>query len=110
MAKVTVSDFIVALADLLEAESRAFRESAALFFEEQRGAFRESAYRSGWTLAFIAAAAVAMTAAAGFFVWGFHGLFVHYLGERAAPFATGALLLAVAALFGAMAKRRGGTP
>jgi len=42
MAKVTVSDFIIALLDLAEAQSRAFQESAENFVNRQRKALHES--------------------------------------------------------------------
>jgi hypothetical protein len=105
MAKVTVSDFIVALMDLLEAESRALQESAALFMAEQREAFREAAYRSGWAVAWIVAAVASLLGALGFGVWGLYRLAALYLSETAAPFVAGGVLLLFAALFGTLAMR-----
>ena len=107
MAKVTVSDFIVALMDLLEAESRAFQESAALFMAEQRDAFRETAYRSGWTIAWIVAAVAALAGGVGFIVWGLYRLAAIYISPTVAPFLAGVFLLAAAAVFAALAKRTG---
>jgi hypothetical protein len=108
MAKVTVSDFIVALMDLLEAESRAFQESAELFMARQREALHETAYRSGWTVAWIALAVLALAGGTGFLVWGVYRIFALYLSETAAPFLAGALLLGLAALFAFLAARARG--
>ncbi|WP_201351842.1 hypothetical protein [Hydrogenimonas urashimensis] len=105
MSKVTVSDFIIALMDLLEAESRALQESATLFMEEQRASLQNTLYRSGWMVAWIVAAVTAMLGAVGFAVWGLYLLFARYVSETGAPFAAGAVLLLCAALFTRLAMK-----
>ncbi|WP_353661333.1 hypothetical protein [Hydrogenimonas sp. SS33] len=105
MTKVTLSDFIVALMDLLEAESRALQESAELFMARQREALAESAFRSAWTVGWVIAAIAALIGAAGFLAWGFYRLMALYVSETAAPFIAAALLL-LFALFFAMAAMR----
>ncbi|BDY13320.1 hypothetical protein [Hydrogenimonas cancrithermarum] len=99
MSKVTVSDFIIALMDLLEAESRAFQESAELFMQRQRESLRDTLYRSGWMVGWIAAAFISLLGALAFLTWGFYRLFALYVSETAAPFVAGALLLLFALLF-----------
>ena len=106
-AKVTISDFVVALMDLLEAESRALQESAALFMEEQRESFRRTAYRSGWAVGWIVAAVLSLVGAVGFLVWGLYRLTAIYLSETAAPFVAAGLLLLSALVFGLLATRQG---
>lgn len=105
MTKVTLSDFIIALMDLLEAESRALQESAALFMEEQRESFRSTLYKSGWMVAWIVAAVAAMLGAVGFLTWGLYRLFAFYVSEVWAPFAAGAILLICAVLFARFAMK-----
>ncbi len=103
MNKVTVSDFIIALMDLLEAESRALQESAALFMREQRESWRETLYRSGWMAGWIVAAVFSLIGALFFLVWGFYRIFALYISETAAPFAAGALLLVCGLVFAKLA-------
>ncbi len=108
MSKVTISDFIIAFLDLVEAESRAFQESAELFFQRQREAFHDTLYKSSWMMLWIASAAVALLGALGFFAWGFYKVFALYISDTVATFATGGLLLvfAVAFCIAAMKYRR----
>ncbi|BBG66628.1 hypothetical protein NNO_1925 [Hydrogenimonas sp.] len=105
MAKVTISDFIIAILDLAEAESRALQESAENFMKRQREAFKESLFKNGWMAAWIAAAAAAVIGALGFFAWGFYNWFALYLSETAAPFAAGGLLLVFASVFAMLASK-----
>ena len=105
MSKVTVSDFIIALMDLLEAESRAMQESAALFMQQQRHAFRETLYRGGWMVGWIVATVVALLGALGFATWGLYRLIAEYLSETAAPFVAAALLLSCAIVFARVAMK-----
>ncbi len=107
MSKVTVSDFIIALLDLLDAQSRALQESAELFMLRQRRAWHETLFRSGWMVGWIVAAVVALLGALAFAVWGFYGLIALYLSETAAPFAAAALLFLAALLFAWLALRLG---
>ncbi len=109
MSKVTVSDFIIALLDLLEAESRAIRESTELFLKRQRESFKEILFASGWMVGWIVAAVASLLAAVGFLVWGLYRVFELYVSETAAPFMAGGILLLSAALFAYLAmKQRGG--
>ncbi|MCF6201995.1 MAG: hypothetical protein L3J42_07745 [Hydrogenimonas sp.] len=108
MAKVTVSDFIIALLDLLEAESRALQESAELFMERQRESFKETLFKGGWMVGFIAAAIVSLLGAVGFLSWGLYRLFAIYISQSAAPFAVGMLLLLFAFLFAVLASKQRG--
>ncbi|WP_457592313.1 hypothetical protein [Hydrogenimonas sp.] len=103
MSKVTVSDFIIALLDLAEAESRAFEKSVENFMQRQREALRDSLYKNGWMVAWIVAAVAALIGAVAFTGWGVYRLFALYLSETAAPFAAGGILLVFAAVFAAFA-------
>lgn len=103
MAKVTVSDFIIALLDLAEAQSRAFQESAENFVNRQRKALHESLFRSMWMGAWIVLAAAAVMGALAFFTLGFYRWLSLHLPETAAPFAAGGLLLLFALIFGFLA-------
>ncbi len=109
MSKITVSDFIVALLDLAEAESLALAESAERFMQSQREQLERSLYKSGWMVAWIVAAVTALMGGIAFTVWGLYRLFALYLSESAAPFAAGAISLVCAAIFALLARRaRGG--
>ncbi len=107
MTKVTISDFIIALMDLLEAESRALERSASLFMERQRQSWRDTLYRSSWTIAWIVVATGALLGALGFGAWGMYRFLADNLSETAAPFVTAAILLLGAAFFGWIASRLG---
>ncbi len=106
MSKVTVSDFVIALLDLFEAESRSFQESVSLFLEEQRNEFITTGYQGIWMAAWVLAAIVSVIGAMGFFVWGCYQIFLHYLSPLAAPFATAAILILFAFLFGYLAGKK----
>ncbi len=105
MGKVTISDFIVALLDLAEAESRAFADSAERFMLNQREQLERTLFKSGWMLAWIFAAVLALMGAVSFSVWGIYRLFALYVSETVAPFAAGAILLVCAAVFAVFALR-----
>ena len=107
MSKVTISDFIIALADLVEAESRALQESAGVFLHEQTKAFARSAYRSGWTVAWIFASVVTMLGALFFVSWGVYEFTLLYVSKTAAPFIVGVVLLLLSLLFAFFARNRG---
>ena len=99
MSKVTISDFVIALMDLLEAESRALQESAARFMEEQRNALRHTLYRGGWMVGWIVGAVAALLGALGFAIWGVYRVVAIYLSETSAPFVAATMLLLCAILF-----------
>ncbi|WP_456403606.1 hypothetical protein [Hydrogenimonas sp.] len=105
MSKVTVSDFVIALLDLLDAQSRALQESAELFMLRQREALREALFASGWMVGWIVAAVAALLGALGFVTWGLYRLIALYLSETAAPFVAAALLSISALLFAWLALR-----
>lgn len=107
MSKVTISDFIIAVADLVEAESHVLQESARAFMDEQRKGLARSAYRSGWTLAWIFAAIVTLIGGVVFIGWGVYDIAALYLSKTAAPFVVGVGMLALSLLFALFARRRG---
>ncbi len=84
--KTTISDFIIAFLDLLEAEGRTLREETM---------------RVGWGLAFVGLSAVIGLVALGFFLWGVYQYTAAWVGPPAA-----ALLLALLALALALATAR----
>jgi len=107
MSKVTISDFIIAVADLVEAESRALKESAGVFLEAQKKAFARSAYRSGWTVAWIFASVVMLLGAVIFVSWGVYEVAVLYFSKTAAPFIVGIGLFLLSLLFAFFARQKG---
>jgi len=107
MSKVTISDFIIAVADLVEAESRALQESASQFLHEQKKTFARSAYRSGWTLSWIFATVVTLLGALVFVSWGIYEVTLLYVSKTAAPFIVGVVLLLLSLLFAFIARSRG---
>jgi fatty acid desaturase len=107
MSKVTISDFIIAVADLIEAESRALQESAGQFLHEQKKAFARSAYRSGWTVAWIFASVLTLLGAVVFVSWGVYEVALLYFSKTAAPFIVGGGLLLLSLLFAFFARSKG---
>jgi hypothetical protein len=107
MSKVTISDFIIAVADLVEAESRALQESAGQFLEEQKKAFARSAYRSSWTFAWIFAFVVTLLGAVVFVSWGVYEVTALYFSKTTAPFIVGGGLLLLSVLFALFARNKG---
>jgi len=107
MSKVTISDFIIAAADLVEAESRALQASASQFLAEQKKAFARSAYRSGWAVAWIVASVATLLGAVVFLSWGVYEVTALYVSRTAAPFIVGGGLLALSVLFALFARSKG---
>ena len=107
MSKITISDFIIAAADLVEAESRALRESTAAFLQEQKKGFARSAYRSSWTAAWILAFVMTLMGAVVFVSWGVYKLSALYLSPLTAPFVVGGALLLLSLVFAFFARRKG---
>ncbi len=106
MSKVTISDFTIALFELVEAEGKALRQSIRLFLTEERLALTESAFNSGLSIALAGAAILSLLIALGFLTWGIYGLCVTYISPQAAPFLTGVLWLAISLVFMIAAGRR----
>ena len=106
MNKVTISDFVIALVDLLEAESRALQENASRFMREQRDTLRETLYQGGWMVAWIAAAVVALLGGLGFLCWSLYRFLAGFIPETGARLIVGGVLLAVAFLFSRLAMRK----
>ena len=107
MSKVTISDFIIAVADLVEAESRALQKSASEFLAEQKKVFARSAYRSGWTFAWIFASVVTLLGAVVFVSWGVYEVTALYFSKTTAPFIVGGGLLLLSLLFAFFARNKG---
>jgi len=107
MSKVTISDFIIAVADLVEAESRTLQDSAREFIDEQKKGLARSAYRSGWTFAWIFAAVMMLLGAVVFVSWGVYEVAALYFSKTAAPFVVGIGLLAMSLFFASLARSGG---
>ena len=105
MSKVTISDFFIALLDLVEAESRALQDSASKFVAQQQGTLRKTLYQGGWMVAWIAAAVVALLGGLGLLVWALFRLLSAVMPETGAILIIGAFLLAVAVVFARLAMR-----
>jgi len=106
MSKVTISDFTIALFELVEAEGKALRQSIRLFLTEERLALEKTAFSSGLSIALAGAAIFSLLIALGFLTWGIYGLCVTYISPPAAPFITGVLWLVAALVFIIAAGRR----
>ncbi len=83
MSRTTLSDFIIALLDLLEAEGRALRHAVT---------------RTGWSLAFIVVTAALLLGALALMLWAFYQFLEPRLGAPAASLITGLAMLIPAAL------------
>lgn len=106
MSKVTVADFIIALCELAEAESRSLQQSVQLFLASERQALVQTVMRSGWAVCLIGAAVVCLLVALGFLTWGGYTLCVMYISPLAAPFIIGALWLIFALIFALLAGKQ----
>jgi len=106
MNKVTISDFVIALIDLLEAESRALQENASRFMREQQTSLKETLYRGGWMVAWIAAAVVALLGGIGFLSWALYRFLASVMPETGAMLIVGGAYLLIAALFARLAMRK----
>jgi len=107
MSKVTISDFVIALCDLAEAESRSLQKSVQIFLASERQALVRTILDSGWAIGLIVAAVVCLLAALGFLTWGGYLLCVTYVSPLAAPFIIGGAWLFFAMIFALLASRRG---
>ncbi len=105
MGKITLSDFIISLCDLAEAESRALQQSVQQFLFLERQAIQRMLLRSSYAAVFIGAAAICLLAVLVCMTWGIHELCAVYISPLAAPFIAGAVWLAAALTFFLLAKR-----
>ncbi len=99
MNKVSISDFIIAIFDLVEAEGRAFRDTASIFIQKQQINFKKTLIQSSWIIGLIFTAIICILGAVVFFVYGCYELFLTFLPTFVTPFAITALLLILAAIF-----------
>ncbi len=106
MSKVTISDFTIALFELVEAEGKALQQSIRIFLTEERLALEQTAFTSGRSIALVGAAIVSLLVALGFLSWGIYGLCVTYISSQAAPFITGLLWLVISLVFMKAAGRK----
>ena len=106
MSKVTISDFVIALIDLVEAESRALQDNASRFMREQQAGLRNTLHQSGWMVAWIAAAVVALLGGLGFLTWALYRALASALPQTGAILIVGGVLLLVAAFFARLAMRK----
>ncbi len=103
MNKVTISDFVIALIDLLEAESRALQENAARFMGDQQATLKKTLYQGGWMVGWIAAAIAALLGGLGFLAWALYRFLATVVPETGAMLIVGGLLLLIAVLFARLA-------
>ncbi len=106
MSKVTISDFTIALFELVEAEGKALQQSIRIFLTEERLALEQTAFSSGLRVALIGAAIVSLLVALAFLSRGIYGLCVTYFSPQAAPFILGIIWLAISLVFMAAAAWR----
>jgi len=89
VSRTTLSDFIIALLDLAEAEGRLLRHSVT---------------RTGWSLALIGVAAALLLGALLMMLWALYQFLQVRLGEPGAALLTGLAMLVPAALAAAAAQ------
>ena len=106
MNKITISDFVIALIDLLEAESRALQENASRFMREQQATLKTTLYQGGWMVAWIAAAVVALLGGLGFLSWALYRFLATLVPETGAIVIVGVVFLLIAFLFSRLAMRK----
>ena len=102
MSKVTISDFVIALCELAEAESR----SLQIFLASERRSLVRTLRNSGWGLGLIGAAIVSLLLGLGFLTWGGYILCVIFISPLAAPFIVGGIWVCCALIFALLAHRR----
>ncbi len=106
MSKVTISDFVIALIDLIEAESRALQDNASRFMQEQQTELRNTFHQGGWMVAWIAAAVVALLSGLGFLTWALYRALASVIPQTGAILIVGGVLLLVAVVFARLAMRK----
>jgi hypothetical protein len=99
MNKVSISDFVIAIFDLVEAEGRTFRDTAAIFIQKQQINFKKIISQSSWMIGLIFIAIICILGAIVFFIYGCYELFLIFLPAFVVPFAIAVLLLILAGIF-----------
>lgn len=99
MSKVSISEFVIAVFDLVEAEGRTLKDSATVFIENQQVSFKKTIAKSSQIVGLTFIAIVCVLAAIVFFVFGCYKIFLIFLPAFIAPFAASLLLLAIAGIF-----------
>ncbi len=88
--KTTLSDFVIAFLDLMEAEGRTLKEATM---------------RVGWGMAFVALAAIFILIAGGFLLWGIYQQLLTVVSQPAAAMLISLSALILAAISGLIAKK-----
>jgi hypothetical protein len=108
MSKVSISEFVIAVFDLVEAEGRTLKDSAAVFIENQQINLKKTISKSSWIVGLIFIAIACILAAIAFFIFGCYKVFLIFLPAFIAPFAVSLLLLVIAGIFSYFALRKVG--
>ncbi len=106
MNKITISDFIIAVFDLVEAEGKAFKDNANSFLEIQQQNIRKNIIKSLWTASFIFITLLSTISAIVFFIFGCYKLLTIYVSSILAPFLVTAILIVIALIFGYFATKK----
>ncbi len=88
--KTTLSDFVIAFLDLMEAEGRTLKTASI---------------RVGWGMAFIILASVLILVASSSFLWGVYLLLITLVSPPAAAMLIALVALMLAAVAGVIAKK-----
>ena len=104
MSRVTLSDFVVSLCDLAEAEGRTLQKSVQDFMSSERQAVQSMLLRSGSVVVLTGAAIFCVLAALVCFTWGIYTVCSMYISPVAAPFITAGVWLIGALVFLFLAK------
>ncbi len=99
MNKVSISDFIIAIFDLMEAEGKALSENTTAFMQKHQRSFKRTISQSGWMIGFIFIAVICILGAVVFFIYGCYEIFSTLLPNFAASFVIAVLFLILAGIF-----------
>ncbi len=99
MNKINISDFIIAIFDLVEAEGRALRDTATVFIQKQQINFKKTIAQSSWVIGFIFISIICILCAIAFFIYGCYEVFLTFLPTFLVPFIITILLLVLAGIF-----------
>ncbi len=106
MSKVTISDFIVAVFDLLEAEGKALKDNSELFFKNQQQNLKQTIKNSAWAIGFITVSFISLIAAIAFFMFGLYKVLSVYICDMEVPFILSVVLVCLSLIFGYIASKR----